>query len=82
MIVPEYIRFYGYTSNEVLLEYAKTFFALVNSMYRLQAKEALLFVNNVAAAMSGKDGKSHVEALQKQEKGLHGIVQEVRVIKG
>lgn len=76
MVVPQFLRFYGgYTISSVLQEYAITFFGLVNSMFRIQAKEALsIIASNNADAEIVKD-------LQQASKGVHGIVQEVRNIK-
>lgn len=82
MMIPEFIRFYGYTSQQVLSEYAVTFFSLVNSMYRLQAREMLRGITTVSTAMSGKEASSTINELRKQEKGLQGIVQEVRTVRG
>lgn len=81
MMIPEFIRFYGYTAQEVLHEYAITFFSLVNSMYRLQAREQLRQIVAVSAGMNGKESQSTISEIEKQEKGLHGIVQEIRNVK-
>ena len=81
MMVPEYMRFYGQDASQALGEYAKRFFSLINSMYRLQAKEALTSVTVISAAVSG-DNNNVISDLQKQERGIHGIVQEARSIKG
>jgi len=72
MIVPEFIRFYGYSLDQTLIEYAKTFYSLVNSMYQIQAKEALMLVY----ASNANDDL--VSGLKKQEKGISGTVQEVK----
>jgi hypothetical protein len=82
MMIPEYIRFYGGNVTSALDEYARVFFALINSMYRLQAKEALLQLSVTNAAQGGENAQGVVDSLRKQERGLHGIVEEVRVIKG
>lgn len=81
MMIPEFIRFYGYTAQEALSEYAVTFFSLVNSMYRLQAREMLRDITTTSTAMSGKESSSTINELKKQERGLHGIVQEVRTVR-
>lgn len=81
-MIPEFIRFYSYTASQTLLEYAQTFFALVNQMYRLQAKESIQSIVNVSAAQSGGEHATRVLSdLQKQEKGISGIVEEVKNIK-
>ena len=79
MVMPEFMRFYSYTASEALYEYAQTFFSLLNSMYRLQAKESMRDITNASAAFSGE--KSVIKELEKQERGKHGLVQEVRVVK-
>lgn len=82
MMIPEFMRFYGYTLTQVLDEYAISFFSLINSMYRLQAREQIRDIVSVSAGMAGKDGQNTVDELKKQERGLHGVVEEVRTIKG
>lgn len=82
MMLPEFMRFYKYTASQTLDEFAVTFFALLNSMHRLQAREAIQTIAyNSAAFSGGKEASSIMDNLKKQEKGLHGIVQEVRSIK-
>lgn len=81
MMVPQFMRFYGYTASSTLDEYARTFFGLLNQMFRLQAEEALTDINTTSAAMSGKDGQSVIDGYKKQAGGLHSIVQEVRTVK-
>lgn len=78
-MVPEFIRFYSYSASQVLDEYAVRFFSLVNSMYQLKASEGLDSVMQVSAGMNGN--KEYLDALQKQQKGIAGIVEEVRIIK-
>lgn len=82
MMIPEFMRFYRYSLTDTLNEYAVSFFSLINSMYRLQAREQIRAIISVSAGMAGKDGQSTVDELKKQEKGLHGVVQEVRTVKG
>lgn len=82
MMIPEFIRFYGYTVSQVMDEAAITFFALMNSMYRLQGKESLNQLSVQSAAFQGGSGATQIiEDLKKQAKGLHGIVEEVRTVK-
>lgn len=78
MMVPEFIRFYSYSASQVLDEYAVRFFSLVNSMYQLKASESLESVMQVSTGMNGN--KEYLSALQKQQKGIAGIVEEVRVV--
>lgn len=75
MLIPEFIRFYGYTLEQTLNEFAVTFFSLVNSMYRLKANEALtdMSVSNAT--------QETVDLYRKQAKGVHGVVTETRIAK-
>ena len=75
MMIPEFIRFYGYTLNDVLNEYAKTFLSLCNDMYRLQATEII----HMATAVNIND--AIVDDLKKQQRGIAGIASEVRIAK-
>jgi hypothetical protein len=78
-MIPEFIRHYHYTATDTLNEYAVRFFALVNAMYRLKAQESLELISNVNTAFNGNS--DHIHDLKKQEKGIAGIVEEVRVIR-
>lgn len=82
MVVPQFIRFYGYTLTDTLDEYAVSFFSLVNSMFRIKARENIDGALRVSLGMSGKEGKSTLEKLEKESQGLHGILKEVRNVKG
>lgn len=83
MIIPEFIRFYGYSVEQALNDYAVRFFSLANSMYRLQARESLMQLTLInAGSAGGSDAQTVIDELKKKEKGLHGILEEVRVIKG
>lgn len=82
MLIPEFIRFYGYTREQTLAEYAISFFALVNSMYQLKAKENLDGILQVSVGMAGEKGKSIIKKLEEQSEGLERILKEVRVVKG
>lgn len=84
MMVPQFIRFYpGYTRQSVLGEYAVTFFALVNAMYRLKAEEMMDSIVTTTAGMAeSKDRANVLDQLRKAAKGLHGILQEVRNVRG
>lgn len=74
-MIPEFIRFYGYTVEQTLNEYAQTFFSLVNSMYQIQAKETLY------SAYASNATQELIDGLRKQEKGISGTVQEVKTAK-
>ncbi len=76
MTVPEFLRFYsGYTASSLMQEYLRTFYALVNEMFRLRALEI------IDMAMASNPNKQTMDSLQKQAKGLSGIVKEVKLVK-
>ena len=82
MMFAEFIRHYSYTAEQALDEYAKRFFALVNSMYRVQAKEAIMALHvGSAGNTGGKDAQKVLDQLNKQAKGNQAILEEVRIIK-
>lgn len=71
-MVAEFIRFYGYTAEQALDEFAVRFFALSNSMLQIQADETL------TAVMANNANEEVVSKLRTQSRGLPGVVQEVR----
>lgn len=75
MLIPEFIRFYGYTLTQVLDEFAVTFFSLANDMYRIQATE---IINNATAFNMNDEVLAQV---RKQQRGLSGLVEEVKIAK-
>jgi hypothetical protein len=74
-MVAEFIRFYGYTADQVLDEFAVRFFSLCNSMYQLQAHEELRRMT------SSNPNEEVIEGYKKQAKGLPGILDEVRIVR-
>jgi hypothetical protein len=82
MIVPQFMRFYHYSLADTLDEFAVSFFSLVNSMFRIKARENIDGALRVSLGMSGKEGRSTLKKLEKESQGLHGILQEVRNVKG
>lgn len=81
MIVPQFIRFYGYSLTDTFNEFAVSFFSLVNSMYRLQAKERLDGILEVSMGMAGKEGKGTISKLQEQAEGLGKYIREAEVLR-
>lgn len=79
MIVPQFIRFYGYTNNQTMNEFAVTFFSLVNSMFRLKADEKLERITILRVSMS-EDISSTIKELEKSSKGLSGILEEAETV--
>lgn len=79
----EFLHFYNYTADTTLNEFAKRFFGLVNQMYRLQGKyslNSLVIANN--AANGGSEAEQLADDLVQQSRGNHGILEEVRIVKG
>jgi hypothetical protein len=75
MLIPQFIRFYGYTLGDAMNEYAVTFFSLCNDMFRIRAGETI----DMASAMNANE--EIMEYLREQEKGIAGIVAEVKTAK-
>ena len=75
-MIPEFMRFYSYTLIDVLNENARTFFALINSMLEITAREMLNSITVHRGAIS-EDNKV-VEELQKRQQGLSKIINEVK----
>ncbi len=84
MMFPTFLRFYqGYTVTSAMDEYAITFFALINSMLRLKPLENIEGINQVAVGLANPDERTTViDRLEKESKGKHGLVEEVKVAKG
>ena len=79
-MIPEYMRFYKYTVSDVLNEYARTFFSLVNSMFEIHAREMLDDIT-ISTASNSKDGNTIVSELIKRQKGLGAVIEEVKIAK-
>lgn len=72
------MRFYGYTKEQTLNEYARSFFGLINSMYRLKGEESLSLIQ-VHSALNGSEDA--LDNIKKESKGIHGILKEARIAK-
>lgn len=81
MMVPQFVRFYGYNLKDTFNEYAVAFFSLVNAMHRLQAKERLDGVLEVSVGMAGKDGSETIHKLKEQSEGLGKYIREAKVVR-
>ena len=75
------MHFYKYTLAQTLDEYAVTFYTLLGAMYRLQARQALSDIGNYASSQGGDSSQSYIEQLRKQERGIQGILKEVKIAK-
>lgn len=82
MIIPQFIRFYGYTATEVMQEYAVTFFALVNAMYGLKSTEMLeaVYVGTIPN-MEKKDAENAIDKIKQGSLGLEGYLEQARNIR-
>lgn len=82
MMFAKFIRFYNYTAEQALNEYAIRFFALVNSMLRIEGENNL---TNLMIVNYGTNGGSETnnlfEQYKKQAGGNNEILQEIRSIK-
>ena len=81
MMIPEFMHFYKYTLAQVLDEYAVSFYALHAAMYRLKARHALNTIGSYATAQGGDKSDEYLSELRKQERGLPGILNEVKIAK-
>jgi hypothetical protein len=82
MMFADFIHFYGYTADQALSEYAKRFFGLANSMYRIKGVDSMNQLVIASNAASGGDGAQQLmNEFKRQAKGNQGILEEVRVIK-
>lgn len=79
MVVPQFMRFYRVTVDQSLDEFAVRFFALANAMFRLKSQEQIDDISSFAVAQ--RDPQSAIAELEKSSKGLHGILEEVEVVK-
>jgi len=82
MIVPQFIRFYGYTLSQTMNEFAVSFFSLVNSMYRIEASERLNGILEVSAGMAGKEAREVIGKLEDQSQGANKYIDQAKVLKG
>lgn len=78
-MIPQFMSFYGYSVTSTLNEYARTFFALINAMNRINAEKSLMNITEISTSLNGD--KKTVDNLVKQSKGISGIVNEVRIAK-
>lgn len=82
MIIPRFMRFYSYKTDEVLNEYAVTFFALLNDMFRIKADELLdLATIGALPHLEPNESKKILEHLERTSKGLRGLINEAKVLK-
>jgi hypothetical protein len=78
----DFLQFYGYKAEEALNEYAKRFFALCRSMYKLKARDNIVDLTNLSYAFAGgKDIKKLAEQYKKDYEGNDRILREIRNIK-
>jgi hypothetical protein len=82
MTIPQFIRFYqGYTINNVMSEFALVFYTLVNAMNRIKANEQIDDITSVRIANAERP-EEHVRKLQEQSKGLSGLIDQAKIIRG
>lgn len=83
MAIPEFISFYGgYTVASALDEAARTFFALVNQMYRLKAGMRLAHITDSSISQSDSaEARTIIEDLQKQYSGADDMLRQADVVR-
>jgi hypothetical protein len=78
----DFMQFYNYKAEEALNEYAKRFFGLCGSMYRLKAKDNLIQLINLSNGMAGgKEARKLADLYSNQAEGNDKILREIRNIK-
>ena len=78
----DFLQAYSYTAEQALNEYAKRFFSLCESLYKLKARDNLTDLANLSSGMAGgKDAKKLADKYQEQFEGNDKILREVRNIK-
>lgn len=83
-MIGEFIHYYpAYTVESVLGMYARTFFSMLEAMYRLKGQDNQQGAYRMAVAFSGGDGLSkYLEESKRQLKGTKGLLNEVRIVRG
>lgn len=83
MAIPQFIRFYqGYTINDLMDEFAITFFTLVNAMNRIKAEESLTQIqNNIVPNMEKADAQSTINEIKKASEGLDGYINQAMILR-
>lgn len=77
----DFIQYYNYTAEQALSEYAKRFFGLCGSMYKLKARDNLVELTNLSHGIAGgNDAKKLAEQYKKDFEGNDRILREVRNI--
>lgn len=79
-MIPTFMRFYSYKLDEVMAMPARSFFALMNSYYKLVATERINRIVDGAAAQSD-NASSIISELERQEKGVDDILEQARVLR-
>jgi hypothetical protein len=84
MALPQFLHFYpGYTLDSLLNEYAIRVLTLINSMHRIKSSELIDSISAVAVGGAEPIQREDViNKLEKSSRGIEGILEEVRVIRG
>lgn len=83
MIIPEFMRYYRYSLEQVLNMYAVTFDALANSMYQLMAKENINAMQVQLAARSDEAGRQmYLDMQQQAYDGVDKLVEQAKLLRG
>lgn len=82
-MIGEFIHYYhAYTVESVLTMYAKTFFSMLSTMYRLKGQDNQQNAYRTAVAFAGGDTFSkYIEENTRQAKGTKGLLEEVRLVR-
>ena len=83
MLVPRFLRFYGgYTASTVMDEMARTFFGLVNQMFRIEAQERLYRITDFSVAQtSDKAAEKVFNDLKEQYDGPDKYIEQAKLLR-
>ena len=78
-MIPEFMNYYPYSLDQVLGQYARTFFTLVGAMYRLKA---IQMIDDITVHITARNNDNEViNKLKEKSEGSSGILRQVKVIK-
>lgn len=83
MLIPRFLRFYsGYTASSVMDEMARTFFGLVNQMFRIEAQERLYRITDLTVAQTNDKAAEKVfKDLKEQYDGPDKYIRQAKLLR-
>lgn len=81
-MVAEFIRYYNYKASDVLVEYARTFFSLMNEKIKLESKERVNLIENMTIGNgSHPNGESVVKKLIENAEGTEQFIKAAKLLR-